>query len=131
MIRKLDQQQGILFCVHVVMNLGAFPKDGQPCFTIGILSDDDVRARVVLGVFLVVPPIFHKRSEVTLKESKWRTDPGSAMRYLANVHSAMAAQKCSGEAYRLKFEPSVNVVASRKPGLDSWWASTDEEPPVG
>jgi hypothetical protein len=69
MIRKLDQRQGVLVYVHIVMNLGTGEgKEGQPYFTIGVLSDDDIRARAVLGVFLGVPPIFHKRSEITLIE---------------------------------------------------------------
>jgi hypothetical protein len=84
MIRKFDQRQAVLVCVHIVMNLDVGEEGDQPLFTIGILSNDDIRARAVLGVFLGVPPIFHRRSEITLIEGKWRDDPGAVMRYAAN-----------------------------------------------
>ena len=132
MIRKFDQGQGILVCAHIVMNLGGgSAKDGQPYFTIGILSNDDIRARAVLGVFLGVPPIFHKRSEITLIEGKWRTDPATVMRFAANVHSAVGSQGSPGGVYRLKFEPSADMLASLKPGLDVWWDSPSEDPLAG
>jgi len=131
MIRKFDEGQGILVCVHIVMNLGSgSAKDGQPYFTIGILSNDDIRARAVLGIFLGVPPIFHKRSEITLIEGKWRTDLATVMRFTANVHSAIASQGGPGEVYRLKFEPPADILASLKPGLDNWWDSSNEDPPA-
>ena len=92
MIRKFDPQQVILVCAHIVMNLeGGSGSDGQPFFTFGILSNDDIRAKATLGVFLGVPPIFHKRSEIKLIESNWRSDPSTVMRYLANVHSVLAS----------------------------------------
>ena len=130
MVRKFDQQQTILVCVHIVMNLevgsgGA----GQPFFTLGILSNDDIRARATLGVFLGVPPIFHKRSEIKLIESKWRSDPSTVMRYTANVHSVLAASaNPGGEVYSLKFEPTRALLASLKPNLDTWWDSPREDP---
>lgn len=132
MIRKLDQRQGVLVCVHVVMNLGAgAAKDGQPYFTIGILSNDDIRARAILGIFLGVPPIFHKRSEISLIEGKWRADLATVMRFAANVHSAVASQGGPGGVYRLKFEPPADMLASLKPGLDTWWDSPSEDSLAG
>jgi hypothetical protein len=122
MIRKLDQRQWVLACVHIVMNLGAGEgREGQPYFTIGILSNDDIRAKAVLGVFLGVPPIFHKRSEITLIERRWRTDSATVMRFVANVHSAIASQGDPGEVYHLKFERPADLLANLKPGLDNWW----------
>jgi hypothetical protein len=132
MIRKLDQQQGVLVCVHIVMNLGAgATRDGQPYFTIGILSNDEIRARAILRIFLGVPPIFRKRSEITLIEGKWRTDIATVMRFAANVHSAIESQGGPGGVYRLKFEPLVDLLASLKPGLDSWWNPPSEDPLAG
>ncbi len=123
MIRKFDPEQGVLVCAHVVANLEAGA--GQDFFTIGILSNDDVRARAVLGVFLGVPPIFHKRSEVSLVEAKWRMGSEAVMRFAANVYSVFTAQTGSeGKVYQLKFEPPTDFMASLKPGLDNWWESS-------
>jgi hypothetical protein len=122
MIRKFDPQQGVLVCVHIVANLEAGEgTDVQRYFTLGILSNDDIRARAVLGIFLGVPPIFHKRSEVTLIEKKWRTDSGTVARFAANVYatvSAMAGR--GGEVHRLTVEPASDLLATLKP-LDVWW----------
>jgi hypothetical protein len=133
MIRKLDQRQGVLVYLHVVMNLGGGgAKDSRPYFTIGILSNDDVRARAVLGIFLEVPPIFHKRSEITLIEAKWRNDSATVMRFAANVHSAVESQLGSGGGvYRLKFEPPAEFLTSLRPNLDNWWDSTPSESSKG
>jgi hypothetical protein len=128
MIRKFDQQQAILVCVHIVMNSEVGSGEGQPFFTLGILSNDDIRARAMLGVFLGVPPIFHRRSEVKLIESNWRSDPSTVMRYTANVHSVLAASaNPGGKVYRLEFEPTPDVLASLKPNLDTWWDSAESE----
>lgn len=127
MIRKFDSQQAVLVCVHIVMNLDSGTgRDTQPYFKVGILSNDDIRARAILGIFLGVPPIFHKRTEVTLIESKWRDDPATVMRFAANAHSAVTAQdRPGGAVYRLKFEPPVDFLANLKPNLDSWWDSPE------
>jgi hypothetical protein len=128
MIRKFDQEQGILVCVHIVMNLAIEAKAGQPYFTIGILSNDDVRARAVLGTFFGIPPIFHKRSEVSLVEAKWRTESEAVMRFAANVYSVLTSQRGpEGKVYQLKFEPPADLMASLKPNLDSWWGSAEGE----
>jgi hypothetical protein len=48
MIRKFDQQQAVLVCAHVVMNLRpGVGRDGQPYFTVRILSNDDIGARAI------------------------------------------------------------------------------------
>ncbi|HKT22146.1 MAG TPA: hypothetical protein VJR06_06025, partial [Nitrososphaerales archaeon] len=48
MVRKFDPRDGVLICGHLVVNLGKkLAKDGWS-FTIGILSNDEVRARAML-----------------------------------------------------------------------------------
>jgi len=119
MIRKFDRQQGILTCAHIVMNLEDAGRDDCPCFSIGILSNDDIRARAMLGVFLGIPPVFHKRSEIELVEGKWKADPATVAQYTANVHSAFAAQS-GGKTYELKFDLPADFLKKLGP-LDSWW----------
>jgi len=130
MVRKFDRRHTILVCVHIVMNLEVGSGgEGQPFFTLGILSNDDIRAKATLGVFLGVPPIFHRRSEIKLIESKWRSDPSTVMRYTANVYSVLAGSvEPGGEVYSLKFEPTPDLLASLKPNLDAWWDSPREDP---
>ena len=109
MIRKFDRQQAVLVCVHVVANLEAGEGgNGQRYFTLGILSNDDIRARAILGTFLGVPPIFHRRSEITLIERKWRADPATVARFASNVYSTVAAKgdgdvgiECIGRTRRM------------------------------
>jgi hypothetical protein len=120
MIRKFDRKQEALVCVHVVPNLGAGA--GDDFFTVGILSNDDSRARAVLGIFLGVPPIFHERTEISLVEDRWRTEPDPVMRFAANVHSVLASRSTSkGKFHELKLEPPADLMASLKPNLDTWW----------
>jgi hypothetical protein len=130
MIRKFDESQAILVCAHLLVNLEPRDGKGNPLFTIGILCNDEVRARATLGVFIGVPPLFHKRSEITLVEAKWRQDPEAVMRFAANVYSALAAHSApGGEVHTLKFEPSADFMTSLKPGLDSWWDHPGDDPP--
>jgi hypothetical protein len=128
MIRKFDQQQAVLVCVHIVANLEAGEgKDAQRYFTLGILSNDDIRARAILGIFLGVPPIFHRRSEITLIERKWRTDPATAARFASNVYATVAGKAGpGGEVYRLRLEPASDLLANLKP-LDVWWDTPSGE----
>ena len=120
MIRKFDRKQEAVVCVHIVPNLGA--GEGDDFFTIGILSNDDARARAVLGMFLGVPPIFHERTEISLVEDTWRTEPDPVMRFAANVHSVLASRSGStGKFHEVKFEPPADLMASLKPNLDTWW----------
>jgi len=122
MIRKFDRQQAVLVCVHVVANLEAGEGgNGQRYFTLGILSNDDIRARAILGTFLGVPPIFHRRSEITLIERKWRADPATVARFASNVYSTVAAKGGQGgEVYRLRLDPAPDLLATLRP-LDAWW----------
>ena len=133
MIRKFDQEQAVLVCVHIVANLEAGEGgSGQRYFTLGILSNDDIRARAILGIFLGVPPIFHRRSEITLIERKWRADPATVARFASNVYSTVAAKAGQGGGlYRLRLEPAPDLLANLKP-LDAWWdVSAGESSEVG
>jgi hypothetical protein len=124
MIRKFDPQDGVLLYAHVVINTGEKPSAENPrSFTVGIMSNDEVRARFVLNSMLEIPPSFHRRSEVRLVERRWRNDPGAVMRFLANIHSVMTqlAPNPSGEVYTLKFEPPPGMMAELKRGMDVWW----------
>jgi len=122
MIRKFDRQQSVLVCVHIVANLEVGEGgDGQRYFTLGILSNDDIRARAILGIFLGVPPIFHRRSEIRLIERKWRADPATVARFAANVYSTVTAKAGpGGEVYRFRLEPASDLLANLRP-LDAWW----------
>jgi hypothetical protein len=122
MIRKFDPRDGILVYGHVVVNTEE--KEGaeiQRGFTIGIMSNDDVRARSTLNSVLDIPPSFHRRSEIRLVERKWRSDPEAAMRFLANIHSVMAECTPEGRTYALKFEPLPGMMGELKRSLGAWW----------
>ena len=122
MLRKFDPAEGVLLYGHIVVNMGAKPKDGSAWnFTVGIMSNDDIRARSALNAMLEIPPSFHRRSEVRLIERKWRSDPEAVMRFLANVHSAMAQLSPSGKTYTLKFEPPPGMMGELKRNLGAWW----------
>ena len=124
MIRKFDPEGGVLLYGHVVIDVDATPGAKNPrSFTVGIMSNDDVRARFMLNSMLDIPPSFHRRSEVRLVERRWRSDPDAVMRFLANVHSAMAqlAPDPSGKVYTLKFEPPPGVMGELRRGMGSWW----------
>ena len=124
MLRKFDQQDGVLVYGHVVVNTGAAPGDGdERSFTVGIMSNDDIRARAALNAMLEIPPSFHRRSEVRLIERRWRSDPDAVMRFLANVHSTMTnmAPNPSGKVYTLKFEPPPGMMAELRRGMGAWW----------
>jgi len=124
MIRKFDPEVGVLLYGHVVINTDGktHPEDPRS-FTLGIMSNDDVRARFMLNSMLDIPPSFHRRSEVRLIERRWRSDPVAVMRFLANVHSATTqmAPNPSGKIYTLKFEPPPGVMRELKRGMGAWW----------
>jgi hypothetical protein len=93
MIRKFDPQDGVLLYGHMVVNIEERVGTEDPrSFTIGIMSNDEVRARFMLNSMLDIPPSYHRRSEIRLIERKWRSDPDVVMRFLVNIHSAMARQ---------------------------------------
>ena len=124
MIRKFDPQEGVLLYGHVVINTGEKVNAENPwSFTVGIMSNDDVRSRFMLNSILDIPPSFHRRSEIRIIERRWRSDPDAVMRFLANVHSAMAqiAPNPSGRVYALKFEPPPGMMGELTRGMGAWW----------
>jgi len=124
MVRKFDPQDGVVLYGHMVMNIDGKTDGEVPrIFTVGIMSNDEVRARSMLNSILDIPPSFHKRSEVRLVEHRWRDDPAAVMRFLANVHSALAnlAPDPSGKVYTLKFEPPPGVMRQLSKNLGAWW----------
>jgi len=125
MVRKFDPQDGILLYGHVVVNTGwKFGEEKRWCFTVGIMSNDEVRARSMLNSMLEIPPSFHRRSEVRLIERRWRNDPEAIMRFLANIHSVLtqlAPPDPGGRVYTLKFEPPPGMMGELKENLGSWW----------
>jgi hypothetical protein len=122
MVRKFEPQDGVLLFGHIVVNLRSDGNGEHPgSFTLGIMSNDEVRARSMLNSMLDIPPAFHRRSEVMLIERKWRSDTQALMRFLANVHSAMAQLNPSGKFYTLKFEPPKGVMGELKRNMGAWW----------
>ncbi len=124
MVRKFDPADGVLLYGHVVINVNrrAATEDGDS-FTVGIMSNDDIRARSMLNSILGIPPSFHRRSDVRLIERRWRNDQNAVMRFLANVHSTMARQAPDpgGKVYTLRFEPPPGMIAELKRGMGAWW----------
>jgi hypothetical protein len=124
MIRKFDSQDGVLLYGHVVVHVDEAPNVENPrSFTVGIMCNDEVRARSMLNSMLEIPPSFHRRSEVRLIEHRWRNDPSALMRFLANIHSAMVqrALNLSGKAYTLKLEPPPSMMEELKRTMGAWW----------
>jgi hypothetical protein len=123
-IRKLDKEAGVLVFMHLVPKLEAVLRDDseQAHFVVGVLSNDDVRARAALGALLDVPPAFHRRREVRLVEHRWRDDPRAAMFFLANVHSAVGAQGWGRMvSVHVGGESGVGVMAAMKDEMGTWW----------
>ncbi len=123
-VRKLDPEQQVLIYMHIVINLEAKATDGDghSNFTVGILSNDDVRARSTLSVILGIPPVFHRRSEIRLIEGKWRNDPETVMRFTANVFSAVTVKLGPGGGVSsLKAQLPTDFLAKFKRNLDTWW----------
>jgi len=124
MIRKFDVHEGVLVYGHVVVNIQvAGGAETEKSFTLGILSNDEVRARSMLSSTLDIPPSFHSRSEVRLVERRWRSDPEAVMRFLANVHSAMARRNPDpgGRVYTLKLDPPPGMMEELKRSMGAWW----------
>jgi hypothetical protein len=95
--------------------------ENQRVFTVGIMSNDEVRARSMLNSMLGIPPSFHRRNELRLIERKWRGDPEAVMRFTANVHSAMTQGTPSGKAYTMRFELPSSMMGELKRNLGAWW----------
>jgi hypothetical protein len=125
MVRKFDPRDGALVFGHMVVNLGGRGREKEDGwnFTVGILSNDEVRARAMLSSMLEIPPSYHRRSEVKVIEKRWRNDSGTMTRFLANVHSAAAnlAPNPSGKVYTVKFEPPPDVLGEFRQGMGAWW----------
>ena len=124
MIRKVDHSEGVVVYAHVVANTGWKPMRAGGCaFTVGIMSNDDVRTRVVLNSLLEIPPSFHQRKEIRVIERRWRSDPDATLRFLANVHSSMPRQGHGpeGKAYTLKFQPPPGMIEELGRNIGSWW----------
>ena len=123
MIRKFDPQAGVLLYGHVVVNIQDGDGAGPKSFTMGVLSNDEIRARSMLSSTLEIPPSFHRRSEIRLTEHRWRNDPEAVMRFLANIHSVMASQAPApgGKVLTLKFDSPPGLMEELKRNLGAWW----------
>ena len=122
MVRKFDPDDGVLLYGHFVVDLDAC-SERQRSFTVGIMSNDEARARSMLNSILGVPPSFHRRSEVRLVERRWRSDPDAVMRFLANVVSVTAqfSPDPGGKTYTLKFSPPPGMIGELRRNLGTWW----------
>jgi hypothetical protein len=124
MVRKFDPQEGVIVYGHLVVNTETKAgTEDQRNFTVGIMSNDDIRARSALNSMLEIPPSFHRRREVRVVERRWRSDPEAVMRFLANIHSAMAQLSPSGKRHTLKFELPPDIRGELKRNLGAWWGS--------
>lgn len=123
MVRKFDPHDKVLICGHVVVNLGDKGSKNGWSFTVGILSNDEVRARAMLNSLLDIPPSFHRRNEIKVIERRWRSDPQAVVRFLANVHSAMmnSVPDRGGRVHALEFDPPPDMIEELKRGMGAWW----------
>ncbi len=123
-VRKFDREGDVLLFVHIVPKLEVLLSEdsNQEHFVVGILSNDDVRARAALGALLDVPPSFHRRQELRLIERRWRDDPRVIMLFLANVYSATSASR-QGRVSSLQVggRPATDALAALKEGMAGWW----------
>ncbi len=123
-VRKFDREADVLVFMHVAPRLDVSLKDGseQEHFVVGVLCNDDVRARSAIGTLLDIPPAFHRRREVKLIERRWRSDPRAVMFFLANVHSATSASE-DGRMVSVQVggRPGLDVMAALKEGMGGWW----------
>jgi hypothetical protein len=122
MVRKFDPKDGVLLYGHLVVNTESRSAGkNQWNFTVGIMSNDEIRARAALNSMLDIPPSFHRRNEVRLIERRWRSDPEAVMRFLANVHSTLAQLEPSKKVFTLKFEPPPGMMGQLTKNLGVWW----------
>ena len=122
MVRKFEPEDRVLLYGHMVVNIGEDGGGERPrSFTVGIMSNDEVRARFMPNSMLDIPPAFHRRSEVRLIERKWRSDPQAVMRFLANIHSAISLMNPGGKLYSVKLEPPDGVMGELKRSMGAWW----------
>lgn len=123
MVRKFEPRDGVLILGHLVVNLDRKETGDGWNFTVGMLSNDEVRARAMLNALLDIPPSFHRRNELKVVEKRWRSDPDAVMRFLANVRSTTANSfpDPSSKVYALKFEPPPEMLRDLKRGMGAWW----------
>ncbi len=124
MVRKFDPKDGILLYGHMVVNTDRkLETNGPLSFTVGIMSNDEVRARSMLNSVLDIPPAFHRRNEVRLLEHRWRSDPEAIIRFMANIHSTLTqlAPDPGGKVYTLKFEPPPGMMGQLTKNMGAWW----------
>ena len=124
MVRKFDPKDGVLLYGHVVVNTRDGPTmEDSKSFTVGILSNDETRARSMLNSTLEIPPSFHKRNEIRLIERRWRSDSNVIMRFLANIHSTMSNRNPGpgGRFHVLKFQPPPELMEELRGNLGAWW----------
>ena len=124
MVRKFDPKDGVIVYGHIVVNTKHEGReDGGWSFTVGVLSNAEVRARVMLNSMLDIQPSFHRSSELRLVEKRWRSDPEAVMRFLANVHSALSQSSPNpgGKVYTLRFEPPPGLIRELRRNAGVWW----------
>ena len=125
-IRKYDPHNEVLTYAHVMVNLnGRGDCETRPSFVVGILSNDDIRARTAVNAMVEIPPVFHRRAELQLIERKWRSDPDAVLRFAANVHSAKTEMSAGGQVYGLKFELPPGLTEQLKQNMGAWWQNPD------
>lgn len=120
MIRKFDVQDQVLVYEHVVVN----PRTHSGCgsssnFTVGIMSNDNIRARATLNSMLEMPPSFHRRNEIRLIERRWRRDPYAIMRFTVNVRSVTFVKGKGVTHLGTRLPPGV--VADMGRSMRGWW----------
>lgn len=123
-VRKFDQDSETLVFMHIVPNLGTTigRKTSQPEFDVGVLCNDNIRARSALGAILDNPPAFHRRREVKLIERRWRDDPSAVMRFFANVQSLKSLDPgATPSSVKVDGPPSMDALALLKEGMKGWW----------
>jgi hypothetical protein len=123
MIRKLDPQSEVLTYAHVVISLASNGEGGgNSNYMVGILSNDDVRAKSMLNAMLEIPPAFHRRSELRLIERRWRSDPDAVLRFTANIHATAAQPEGGGGVvYKLKFQLPPEISGQFTRNMATWW----------
>ena len=123
-VRKFDADSETLVFMHIVPNFGATigREIRQPEFDVGILCNDDIRARSVLGATLDNPPAFHRRRELRLIERRWRDDPSAVMRFFANVQSLASLDPgAAPESVKVDEPSTAEALAILKEGMEGWW----------
>ena len=122
-VRKFDPQAGVLTFLHIVVNLDAQGEDSSRNFTIGVLSNDDVRSRAALGAVIGIPPAFHRRSELLVIERRWRTDASAVLRFAANAQSAMSKPGPGETGFNIRLELEPGIVEELRRNMGAWWPS--------